>query len=48
MDAARILKTLCLSPSSKTWVFGGWDIYEDTAYESAVNAKVLNPSFWSR
>jgi myo-inositol-1-phosphate synthase len=22
-------------------VFGGWDIYEDTAYESAVNAKVL-------
>jgi myo-inositol-1-phosphate synthase len=25
-------------------VFGGWDIYEDTAYESAVNAKVLEPS----
>jgi myo-inositol-1-phosphate synthase len=22
-------------------VFGGWDIYEDTAYESAMNAKVL-------
>jgi len=22
-------------------VFGGWDIFEDTAYESAVNAKVL-------
>jgi myo-inositol-1-phosphate synthase len=22
-------------------VFGGWDIYEDTAYESAANAKVL-------
>ncbi len=22
-------------------VFGGWDIYEDTAYEAAVNAKVL-------
>jgi myo-inositol-1-phosphate synthase len=22
-------------------VFGGWDIYEDTAYESALNAKVL-------
>ncbi|MSV35932.1 MAG: inositol-3-phosphate synthase [Bryobacterales bacterium] len=25
-------------------VFGGWDIYEDTAYEAAVNAKVLEPS----
>ena len=25
-------------------VFGGWDIYEDTAYESAVNAKVLEPT----
>ncbi|MGH9667278.1 MAG: inositol-3-phosphate synthase [Bryobacteraceae bacterium] len=25
-------------------VFGGWDIYEDTAYESAANAKVLEPS----
>ena len=25
-------------------VFGGWDIYEDTAYEAAVNAKVLQPS----
>ncbi len=25
-------------------VFGGWDIYEDTAYESATNAKVLEPS----
>jgi myo-inositol-1-phosphate synthase len=24
--------------------FGGWDIYEDTAYEAAVNAKVLEPS----
>jgi myo-inositol-1-phosphate synthase len=24
-------------------VFGGWDIYEDNAYESAVNAKVLEP-----
>jgi myo-inositol-1-phosphate synthase len=23
-------------------VFGGWDIYEDTAYESAANAKVLD------
>ena len=22
-------------------VFGGWDIYEDTAYEAAVNARVL-------
>jgi myo-inositol-1-phosphate synthase len=25
-------------------VFGGWDIYEDTAYEAAVNAKVLEPT----
>jgi myo-inositol-1-phosphate synthase len=25
-------------------VFGGWDIYEDTAYEAATNAKVLEAS----
>jgi len=25
-------------------VFGGWDIYEDNAYESADNAKVLQPA----
>jgi myo-inositol-1-phosphate synthase len=25
-------------------VFGGWDIYEDNAYEAAVEAKVLEPS----
>src|SRR5437763_372203 len=25
-------------------VFGGWDIYEDNCYESAVKAGVLNPS----
>ena len=25
-------------------VCGGWDIYEDTAYEAAVNAKVLEPT----
>jgi myo-inositol-1-phosphate synthase len=25
-------------------VFGGWDIYEDTAYEAALNAKVLDAS----
>jgi myo-inositol-1-phosphate synthase len=24
-------------------VFGGWDIFEDTAYEAAANARVLNP-----
>ncbi|MBV8818713.1 MAG: inositol-3-phosphate synthase, partial [Acidobacteriaceae bacterium] len=24
--------------------FGGWDIYEDNAYEAAVNAKVLEPA----
>src|SRR5215472_4226218 len=32
----------------KDLVFGGWDIYEDTAYESAVNAKVLEPSLLSQ
>src|SRR6201996_2930740 len=25
-------------------VFGGWDIFEDTAYEAARNAKVLEPT----
>ncbi len=25
-------------------VFGGWDIYEDSAYEAAVNAKVFEPA----
>jgi myo-inositol-1-phosphate synthase len=25
-------------------VFGGWDIYEDTAYEAAANARVLEPT----
>ena len=25
-------------------VFGGWDIFEDTAYQAATNAKVLEPS----
>ena len=25
-------------------VFGGWDIFEDSAYEAAANAKVLEPS----
>ena len=24
-------------------VFGGWDIFEDTAYEAAVHARVLDP-----
>jgi len=28
--------------------FGGWDIYEDTAYEAAANAKVLEPSLLSQ
>ena len=31
-----------LAPIDKL-VFGGWDIYEDNAYEAAVNAKVLEP-----
>src|SRR6195952_2620548 len=25
-------------------VFGGWDVYTDNVYESAMNAKVLEPS----
>src|ERR1700754_3664874 len=25
-------------------VFGGWDVYEDNVYESASNAKVLEPA----
>ncbi len=29
-------------------VFGGWDIFEDTAYESAVNAQVLKPELLAR
>ncbi|MEO8125857.1 MAG: inositol-3-phosphate synthase [Bryobacteraceae bacterium] len=29
-------------------VFGGWDIYEDTAYEAAVEAKVLESSMLDR
>ena len=29
-------------------VFGGWDIYEDSAYEAAANAKVLDPSLLQR
>ena len=32
-----------LTPLDKL-VFGGWDIYEDNAYEAAVNAKVLEPN----
>ena len=29
--------------SLENLVFGGWDIYEDNAYEAAVNARVLEP-----
>jgi myo-inositol-1-phosphate synthase len=29
-------------------VFGGWDIYENTAYEAAVNANVLEPTLLSQ
>jgi myo-inositol-1-phosphate synthase len=29
-------------------VFGGWDIFEDNAYESAVHAKVLQPELLSK
>ena len=29
-------------------VFGGWDIYEDSAYEAAVHAKVLEKISWIR
>jgi myo-inositol-1-phosphate synthase len=34
--------------SLKDLVFGGWDIYEDNAYEAAANAKVLEPSLLSQ
>src|SRR5258708_19217455 len=26
-------------------VFGGWDIFRDNAYQSAANARVLNPQY---
>ncbi len=29
-------------------VFGGWDIFEDTAYEAAVNAKVIEPDMLAK
>jgi myo-inositol-1-phosphate synthase len=29
-------------------VFGGWDIFEDSAYEAAVNAKVLEPELLAK
>src|SRR5580692_3234373 len=32
----------------KDLVFGGWDIYEDTAYEAAANAKVLEPALLAK
>jgi len=28
--------------------FGGWDIFEDNAYEAAVNARVLEPALLER
>ena len=38
----RIQDFVPLAPLDKL-VFGGWDIFEDNAYEAAVNAKVLEP-----
>jgi myo-inositol-1-phosphate synthase len=29
-------------------VFGGWDIFEDNAYQAAANAKVLEPSLLAK
>ncbi|HEY3743550.1 MAG TPA: inositol-3-phosphate synthase [Bryobacteraceae bacterium] len=40
--APRIKDFVPLAPLENL-VFGGWDIYEDNAYEAAVNAKVLEP-----
>ena len=41
-NTPRIQDFVPLSPLENL-VFGGWDIYEDNAYEAAVNARVLEP-----
>ena len=39
-----MIKDLVPLAGLQDMVFGGWDIFEDSAYEAAVNAKVLEPS----
>jgi myo-inositol-1-phosphate synthase len=40
-DRSPMIKDFVPLAGLNDLVFGGWDIYEDTAYEAAVNAKVL-------
>src|SRR3982074_1786018 len=40
-DRSPMIKDFVPLAGLNDLVFGGWDIYEDTAYEGAVNAKVL-------
>src|SRR5512140_3678099 len=40
-DRSPMIKDFVPLAGVNDLVFGGWDIYEDTAYEAAVNAKVL-------
>ena len=41
-NTPRIKDFVPLAPL-ESLVFGGWDIFEDNAYEAAVNARVLEP-----
>ncbi len=43
-DRSPMIKDFVPLAGLNDLVFGGWDIYEDTAYEAAVNAKVLERS----
>ena len=43
-DRSPMIKDFVPLAGLNDLVFGGWDIYEDTAYEAAVNAKVLDPA----
>ena len=42
-DRTPPIKELVPLAPLENLVFGGWDIFEDNAYEAAVNAKVLEP-----
>ena len=44
MAARPMIKDFVPLAGLNDLVFGGWDIYEDNAYEAAVNAKVLEPT----
>jgi myo-inositol-1-phosphate synthase len=41
-DNVPLIKDLVAMPSLDDLVFGGWDIFEDNAYEAAMNAGVLD------